>query len=229
MMSQTAGLFRLFLCLAVVGLPTGCGSSDTASGDPVVMRETDQADDAEADGDLSEVTPPATPEPDRSAVGGAPGLPDGMSNAGKPADAGSPRTQDGVAGGDASNTDANPPTDPARSHDPCRHPEECTNGGDVNDVWNVMTCFAPWQPRPIGTDPGPGCENQGCPDGQRCRADGYCEAISCDSAADCATDFECSSGTCRRMSCASDDDCDAFCVNGGCSQTLGVCDYQTAA
>jgi hypothetical protein len=138
-------------------------------------------------------------------------------------------TEDEVARGDASTTDASPPIEPAKSHDPCRHPEECTNGGDVNDVWNVMTCFAPWQPRPIGTDREPGCQNQGCPDGRRCRPDGICEAIACASAADCAPDFECGSGTCQRISCTSDDDCDAFCVNGGCSQTLGLCDYQTAA
>lgn len=70
-----------------------------------------------------------------------------------------------------------------------------------------------------------GCQsNADCLTGQICDADSHCVATACTAAADCPSQFTCSTGACERLTCSDDADCDAgYCVGGSCFDELGSC------
>ena len=90
----------------------------------------------------------------------------------------------------------------------------------TNGVWEVEGCWCSTKKYCVL-----GCRtNADCASGQACNAINRCENTCVSGDGTCLVDFTCSaSGFCRRDSCQRDGQCSAFCVNGGCYQSRGVC------
>lgn len=65
--------------------------------------------------------------------------------------------------------------------------------------------------------------SQACGAGMQCNAQQRCEALSCQSDADCLANQACTMGHCGRRACTTDPMCQGACVNGGCYDSLGTC------
>jgi hypothetical protein len=101
---------------------------------------------------------------------------------------------------------------------PCTTDGECQgDGGEL--ICEVVAC--PCSPGARGCIPGCADASE-CHPGQACAAY-HCVSISCQSDADCPTDFECNNGTCERKTCTTDAICSGYCVNGWCYSTPGTC------
>jgi hypothetical protein len=79
------------------------------------------------------------------------------------------------------------------------------------------------------------CPTTNCDLGQgfECGPDGRCRTVPCSTDVDCPTNFSCDvlRSLCVRASCDAPTDCSAtsFCVEGYCYDSLGHCNYPTAA
>jgi hypothetical protein len=71
----------------------------------------------------------------------------------------------------------------------------------------------------------PGCASTAdCGEGLSCDIVGHrCLPASCSENAPCPDNFICADGLCARASCTGDTDCDGFCVDGKCFDSLGTC------
>ena len=70
-----------------------------------------------------------------------------------------------------------------------------------------------------------GCTNDaGCGAGEACDlTTNRCHPAACAHPTDCPTNFSCTGGACARTTCASDSDCDGYCVLGSCYTAAGEC------
>ena len=109
----------------------------------------------------------------------------------------------------------------------CMIPPPCTSDGDCSNgqICDFPICSC------NGSMKGciPGCNSDGdCQEGQMCDGTHHCVALSCNFPAHaCPVGFDCVNGqTCIRRSCSSDSDCaGAFCVDGQCYSSLGMCSF----
>lgn len=72
----------------------------------------------------------------------------------------------------------------------------------------------------------PGCTSDAdCAKGDRCDvATNRCAPITCGVLTPCPPNFSCESAACVRASCATDIECDGFCVDGQCYAAQGTCE-----
>jgi hypothetical protein len=70
-----------------------------------------------------------------------------------------------------------------------------------------------------------GCTSDaGCGTGESCDLQtNRCGPTACTASTTCPQDFSCIANRCLRKGCISNDDCDAFCVEGQCYQKAGEC------
>ena len=68
--------------------------------------------------------------------------------------------------------------------------------------------------------------NASCGEAMECTAEQRCQALSCQSDADCPINRACTNGHCSRRGCTTDAMCQGACVNGGCYESLGRCYVQ---
>jgi hypothetical protein len=123
---------------------------------------------------------------------------------------------------------------PQCSADPCLaffcmgQPQPCTSDADCAEFGAGFRCDA----CPGGTFVGlciehvGGCHSGECGAATTCDAtQQHCVLLPCQTASQCPPNFTCASGTgtCTRKKCATDADCDDYCVWGWCADTLGAC------
>ena len=73
----------------------------------------------------------------------------------------------------------------------------------------------------------PGCvSDSGCAPSESCGLDHRCAPRACLLDEDCPINFDCTGSDdrrCLRKSCIADDQCDGFCVQHSCYESLGTC------
>jgi hypothetical protein len=107
---------------------------------------------------------------------------------------------------------------PCRGAPPCASDGECRlDGGDL--ICDVTPDDCPRSPKSCI----PGCMGPAdCGVGEVCVLH-RCAPLSCQSAAQCPTDFACGGGTCARKTCTDDTPCSGYCVRGQCYSAPGYC------
>jgi hypothetical protein len=112
----------------------------------------------------------------------------------------------------------------------CSSDSQCPADGGAGDFFNGPVCDDPMLHGLCGGCNGgrvctQACSSSGgCYGGRVCDPGGHCIWKPCVGNGDCAPDFTCSGGECRRRSCTRDADCPAgFCVNSACYESLGTC------
>jgi hypothetical protein len=61
-----------------------------------------------------------------------------------------------------------------------------------------------------------------------CKPNLRCGALACSDDRNCPPNSSCSNALCALRACAEDSECEGYCVNGFCYDSLGVCHTQYA-
>ncbi len=95
---------------------------------------------------------------------------------------------------------------------------ECSSDSDCAEGWCSTGCCS------YCVSP---CPDTPCPEGRRCdTTTGRCGIIPCDDpeAPPCGTNTRCTDGSCQRLACTTDTDCDCgTCASGYCYDRPGQC------